>query len=338
MHRKILYIGNKLAKAGYTPTTIDRLGPRLEGLGYRVRYASGQKSIFLRMLHMCWAVMRHTDKDTSVLIDTYSTRNFWYAVWTARIARWKGVDYLPILHGGNLPQRLESAPNTAGKLFHGARVNVSPSPYLLEAFRDKGYTKLVHIPNFIDLSEYPFTTERPVYPKLLWVRSFAKIYNPMLAIRVVEQLLDHHPKVSLLMIGPDKDGSLAHCKRYAQENGLPVSFTGRLSREEWTETSKDCSLLLNTTNFDNMPVSVIEAMALGLPIVSTNVGGMPYLVRDGVDGILLPPNDEKAMARAIQDLLADPERARKMAENARKKVERFDWREVAEQWRELLGE
>jgi glycosyltransferase involved in cell wall biosynthesis len=160
----------------------------------------------------------------------------------------------------------------------------------------------------------------------------------MLAIRVVEQLLDHHPKVSLLMIGPDKDGSLAHCKRYAQENGLPVSFTGRLSREEWTETSKDCSLLLNTTNFDNMPVSVIEAMALGLPIVSTNVGGMPYLVRDGVDGILLPPNDEKAMARAIQDLLADPERARKMAENARKKVERFDWREVAEQWRELLGE
>ena len=96
--------------------------------------------------------------------------------------------------------------------------------------------------------------------------------------------------------------------------------------------------MLNTTNFDNMPVSVIEAMALGLPIVSTNVGGMPYLVRDGVDGILLPPNDEKAMARAIQDLLADPESAGKMAENARKKVEGFDWREVAEQWRELLGE
>ena len=97
-------------------------------------------------------------------------------------------------------------------------------------------------------------------------------------------------------------------------------------------------IFLNTTNFDNMPVSVIEAMALGLPLVSTNVGGMPFLIEDGVDGILVPPGDTKAMAGAIKDLLADPEKARKMAARARKKAEGFDWKVVAGQWKELLGE
>ena len=83
---------------------------------------------------------------------------------------------------------------------------------------------------------------------------------------------------TLAMIGPDVDGSLTKVKDLARKKNLDVNFTGKLSKPEWINYSKDFNVFINTTNFDNTPVSVIEAMALGLPVVSTNVGGMPFLI------------------------------------------------------------
>ena len=83
------------------------------------------------------------------------------------------------------------------------------------------------------------------------------------------------------MVGPDKDGSLEKTKQYAKEKGVlhRVRFTGGLSKTEWIELSKDYNIFINTTNVDNTPVSVMEAMALGFPVISTNVGGVPFFNR-----------------------------------------------------------
>ncbi len=92
-----------------------------------------------------------------------------------------------------------------------------------------------------------------------------------------------------------------------------------------------------TTIFDNTPVSVIEAMALGLPVVGTNVGGIPYLVEDGKSGLLVPKGDAKAMCQAIKKLLSDNVWASTRSENARKKAEQFDWEVIKLKWIELLS-
>ena len=97
-------------------------------------------------------------------------------------------------------------------------------------------------------------------------------------------------------------------------------------------------MFINTTNVDNTPVSVIEAMALGLPVVSTNVGGIPFLLEDGVDALLVEPNDQEAMCRAIERLKSDPELVKQLTLNARKKVENFDWEVVKHQWKKLFDE
>jgi len=95
-------------------------------------------------------------------------------------------------------------------------------------------------------------------------------------------------------------------------------------------------LFLNTTNVDNTPVSVQEAMACGLCVVSTSVGGVPYLVGDAVEGLLVGPDDAQAMADAVRRLLNDPALAARLSMAARRRVETMDWPVVVDAWEDLL--
>ena len=91
-----------------------------------------------------------------------------------------------------------------------------------------------------------------------------------------------------------------------------------------------------TTNFDNHPVSVIEGMALGLPVVSTNVGGLPFLIENNKDGILVNPGNKEEFVISIEKLISDNKLATDLAVNARKKVEEFDWEVVKLKWFDLI--
>ena len=271
-----------------------------------------------------------------VLIDTYSTQNFYYAVAVANLCRLLRIPYVPILHGGNLPERLQNNKHLSYKLFHGAKTNVAPSPYLMDVFAAEGYEKLTYIPNTIEIAAYPFLLRNEITPRLLWVRSFAEIYNPMLALEVLEKLIAYYPEASLCMVGPDKDGTLEKCRVYAQEHQLPVTFTGKLSKQEWIQRSRNFDIFINTTNFDNTPVSVIEAMALGLPVISTRVGGIPFLIEDQKDGLLVPPNNSELFVAAIRKLCTSRDLAQSLSTQARKKAEAFDWQKVKQHWLALL--
>ena len=77
-------------------------------------------------------------------------------------------------------------------------------------------------------------------------------------------------------------------------------------------------------------------MALGLPIVSTNVGGLPYLIKNNKEGVLLEPNNPKLFVEAIKEILAKPEITNTLIWNARNKAEQFDWEIVKNQWNKLL--
>ncbi len=334
--KHLVYIGNKLEARGGAPTSIDVLPDLLRAEGIEVSTASSKKNKFLRLLEMQKLLFSKAKSADIVLIDTYSTQNFWYAVISAQVCRWLQLPYMLFLHGGNLGERLRKNPKVSKRLFGRSRSNIVPSEFLLEKFSRKGIGNLRHIPNSISIEDYPFQERSSPRPKLLWVRSFSEVYNPLLAVRVFEKLKDKYKEAELCMVGPAKDGSLQICKQYVQKKGLRVSFPGKLSKTEWLHLSRNYDLFLNTTNIDNTPVSVLEAMALGLPVVSTEVGGMPYLIRDREEGLLVRPNDETAMLTAIETLLAKPELAQAMSVKARKKVENFDWQKVKEQWLELL--
>ena len=295
-----------------------------------------KKNKLIRFVDMIQAFYKYKNEVDVVIIDTYSTKNFYYATTIAKLCRQYNLPYIPILHGGDLPNRLDRSPKMSAQYFRNAKIMVAPSHFLVNEFENRGYIKPEYIPNSITLSDYPFLQREKISPKLLWVRSFSEIYNPMLAIKLVEVLKSQSIDVSLTMVGPEKDGSLADCKEYASANNLPVIFTGLLSKKQWLELSVTHDIFINTTNFDNTPLSVLEAMALGLPVVTTNVGGIPYIVANGKNGITIPPNDVTAFVNAIIKLVENPILAKEISNIARQGVEKFDWQIIKHEWLKLL--
>jgi glycosyltransferase involved in cell wall biosynthesis len=215
---------------------------------------------------------------------------------------------------------------------------VAPSHYLVEGMSPyRGDIQM--IPNAIDLTCYPFQLRKDVRPKLVWVRHFHRIYNPELAVRTLAIIRKKAPEAELVMVGGDHDGSMQTTKQLALRLGLEqaVTFTGAVQRAEVSSWLQKADIFLNTTNFDNTPVSVLEAMACGLCVVTTNVGGIPYLLKHEQDALLTAPEDEQALAAATMRFINDSGFSAEISRNARATAEGFDWAPILQQWRVLLG-
>lgn len=335
--RTIVYIDNFLAEHGATPTTGVTLTKLFEKEGYHVVRAGTKISKRARLLEMLGAIRRN--RGAIILIAVYSTSAFYFAWACARLCRLLGVQYISCLHGGNLPQRITKNAGLCAQIFAHSYTNVVVSGYLQASLNQHGWPSIL-IPNSINIAQYPFLHRTTVQPRLLWVRSFHQIYNPQLAIHLVTALAVNYPTVTLTMVGPDKDGSLDACQKLAAKLGVhdKITFTGRLAVNEWVALSAKHDIFINTTNFDNLPVSVIEAMALGLPVISTNVGGLPYLVNNGQNGLLVNPNSTDEFIDAINSILSDSSFTASLSMEARNTAERFSELHVMQLWNKLLSE
>lgn len=334
--KKILYIGNNLSeKTNYT-TTMETLSNLLFKENFIIYKSSNKKNKFLRLLDMCWSLIYFNRSLDFVLIDTFSTKNFYFAFVISQLARVFNIKYIPILHGGNLPYRIDSSKFYSKLIFNNSYANVAPSNYLKNAFEKRGY-KVDFIPNVLEIEKYNFKERKKLKPNLLWVRAFKDIYNPALAIEVLFLLKKRYPSANLCMIGPNNDASYMEVKKLIDKYKLQnsVEITGVLSKEEWHEKSTKFDILINTTNIDNTPVSIMEAMALGLVVVSTNAGGIPFLIDDGFTGLIVEKDNPEEMTNAVLRILSDNNTL--ITKNAFKKVQSFGWQEVRVKWLNLLN-
>lgn len=334
----ILYLGNMLSGHGKSKSVIETLSVKLAKF-YPVVAASRRKNKILRMIDMLFILFRNRRRARVVLIDTYSTQAFWYAVMLASCCRLLSVPYVPILHGGNMPVRWSKSKLLVRCFFNHAFSVVAPSLYLTDYFTRQGF-KVVFIPNFVELENYSFLKRSGIRPRILWVRSFHEIYNPSLAVRTLALLVNEFPDARLCMVGGFKDQTIGEVRELIDryDIGEKCEITGALPNLVWINLAKNFDIFLNTTNVDNMPVSVIEAMALGLVVVSTNVGGLPYLIEDQNDGVLVNADDPERMSAAISTLIRSPERIEGIQLQARQKAEMYSWEAVMKNWKSLLDQ
>jgi glycosyltransferase involved in cell wall biosynthesis len=338
-HPSVLFIGNFLSSTVGNRGVCEELSERLAASGWSVLTTSSRPGRVARLVDILAAVWRHRRGFDVAHIDVYSGPSFVWAEAAGFALRGLGKPFVLTLHGGALPEFARRWPGRTRRLLRSAACVTAPSTYLLEEMRSY-CAGLRLIPNAIDLARYPFRLRDRPRPRLVWVRAFHQIYDPGMAVRALALVRRIHPDATLDMIGPDKrDRSLDRARAAAADLGVAgaVRFHGAAPKSEIPGWIDRGDIFLNTTTIDNTPVSVVEAMACGACIVSTRIGGVPHLVRDGADGLLIEPRDPEAMAAAIDRLLSTPALAARLSRSARSKTEQFDWSLILPQWHELLA-
>lgn len=336
--RPVLMVGNFLSSTHSTLDVCEELAGRLGASGWPIFTTSSRPGRVLRLLDMLSTVWSMRRRYAIAQVDVYSGPAFVWAeaaCWTLRRA---DKPYILSMHGGDLPAYARRWPWRVRRLLRSAAIVTTPSSYLLEHMRVYR-SDLRLLPNAIDVSAYKFRLRRRPQPHLVWLRAFDAIYNPSLAPRVLARLVGDFPDIHLTMVGPDKgDGSLQAMQQVAKELGVAdrISLPGGVPKAEVPVWMDKGDIFLNTTNVDNTPVSVLESMACGLCVVSTSVGGIPYLLEHEKDALLVPPGDAQAMAEAVRSIRLRPGLAEQLSGNARTKVEQFDWSVVLPQWETLL--
>ncbi|WP_460546586.1 glycosyltransferase family protein, partial [Glycomyces halotolerans] len=169
-------------------TYISFFSEVLKQEGYWVKTASSKDNKAMRLMEMLSLIWAHRKETDTVLIDTYGAQNFYYAYSIGKLCQQLKLPYIPILHGGNLRERIQKSPNLTRSLFGNAKLNVAPSHFLYDIFEKAGFENIKIIPNSISLEDYPFKRRGNFAPKFLWVRRFQERYNPMLAVKVFEKI------------------------------------------------------------------------------------------------------------------------------------------------------
>lgn len=332
-----LIVGNFLSSRGLNEGVCEELARRLQP-GRRIVTASDRKAKLARLADMTLTAWRERRHYEVAQVDVFSGSAFFWAeaaCWTLRRA---GKPYVLTLRGGNLPKFSRRWPGRVRSLLGSAALVTTPSPYLLEGMRPYcGRLRL--LPNPLDVPAYPFRLRSRPGPKLVWLRAFDRNYNAEMAPEIVARLLPEFSATELVMYGPDKgDGTLQRTQARAAELGVThrVRWPGRVAKREVPLRLAEGDIFLNTADVDNTPVSVLEAMACGLCVVSTDVCGIPYLLEHERDALLVPPRDPEAMTAAVRRLLEDGELAARLSRNARRKAEGCDWSAVLPQWERIL--
>lgn len=160
-----------------------------------------------------------------------------------------------------------------------------------------------------------------------------------MAVMVLHSIRHSNLDASLVMAGLDK-GLESEIKSKVSTLGLQkmVRFPGFLDHEAKIKEFSDADIYLNTNRIDNMPVAVIEACAMGLPVIATKVGGLPDLINDGINGLLISDDDVKGMADAVSSLLENPDLTELLSRNGRSLAEQSSWESVQISWNELFVE
>ena len=233
-------------------------------------------------------------------------------------------------HSGEAPDHLQRSAIARRVLRHHVDRNVVPSAFLQDVLASFGIPSDV-VPNTIDMHEFRYRVRDDVRPRLLSTRNFEANYNVACTLRAFAIVQREHPDASLTLVGSGSQE--APLRALASDLGLRhVTFAGRVPPSEIPRYYGAADLYVQTPAVDNMPLSVLEAFASGLPVVSTRVGGVPSILTDGVHGLLAPPDDARAVAARITRLLAEPGLARQLAAAAYESCRKYDWASARPRW------
>ena len=245
------------------------------------------------------------------------------------IARLLGRPVLMNYRSGEAPDHLRRS-RVARTALRAVDVNVVPSRFLQEVFAAHEIPSRV-IPNIIDRDRFRFRERDPLRPRLVSTRNFEPLYNVACTLRAFARVQQRFPDAVLTLVGAGSQE--AALRALTVELKLRnVTFAGRVAPEEIWRYYADADIYVQTPDIDNMPSSILEAYSSGLPVVSTEAGGVPAMLTDGVHGLLAPVGNDERVAGNVCRLLEDAELVRQIVRAGAEVAGALVWTRVRDQW------
>jgi L-malate glycosyltransferase len=234
-------------------------------------------------------------------------------------------------HSGEAPDHLRRSAIARYVMRRLVDENVVPSTFLRDVLASFGIdASVVH--NTIDLREFLYRPRQPLRPRLLCTRNFEPLYNVACVLRAFARVHAQYPLATLTLVGSGSQEAALRAQAMALRLDDRVTFAGRVAPSEMHRYYADSDIYVQAPSIDNMPLSLLEAFASGLPAVSTDVGGVSAILRHEIDGLLVPDDDDAALAGQVVRLLADPQLAHRLAGSARDTLAAYQWAVVRDGW------
>lgn len=245
------------------------------------------------------------------------------------MARRAGAKTVIHYHSGEAPDHLRKS-RAARLVLRQADRLVVPSGYLENIFQEFHLAAEV-VPNLVDLGQFRFRERRTLQPRLLCTRGFHPYYAVDVVVRAFAEVQQAFPQACLDLVG--KGRTEEQIRELVSELDLSgVNLAGAISWHEMPRFYDAADVFVNASWLDNMPVSILEAFACGLPVVTTGPPGIRYFVEHGRTGLLSEPGNVQALAENVLRLLREPDLGPQLARNAYEEVRHYTWPAVREKW------
>lgn len=325
--KKILQIANYKPGTGGISGQVEKIHACLdaEGIENNIFSVKGSLSYRIKAFFRLFKVGKEYDV---FHIHTCSYGGFLSAVMGVTAGRLLKKRIILTYHGGGGEQFFEKHTKLVKHYLLRTDVNIVLSGFLGEVF-DRFSIPYREIPNIIELDHSRFRERTVINPSFISIRSLEELYNIECILRAFKSVVISYPEATLSVLGGGSQKE--RLEAFVKENNIPnVAFYGRIDNSQIYEYLDKADIMLSAPRIDNMPVSLLEAFNAGLLVISSRVGGVPYLIEDGVSGFLFESDNSEELAEKMISAITDQEHSRQMIASAHSGLGKYSWENVKE--------
>lgn len=327
--KSVLFVANYRQSSGGISSQIEILNRLLQREGFKTGIFSLKGNPFFRInaIFKLKTVVKNYD---IIHIHACSHWGFLPAIVGIRVGKKLGKRVVLTYHGGSANEFFKKHSRLVRKYLGKTDVNIVLSGYLKDVFK-RYDIPCVTIPNIIELKEGVYRERTEILPNFIGIRSLTPTYNILCTIKAFQKVKQLYPQATLKLLG---DGPLRkELELYVTEQHISdVSFEGRVPNDKIYAFLDKSDVMLSSPFIDNMPISLLEGFNAGLLVISSNVGGVPYMINDGVNGLLFISDNYDEMADKMIEAIKNQERSKKMIRAAHDGLKAYSWESNKEKY------
>ena len=319
---KILLIANYEKGVGGISVQVRLQRDLLRGDGFTCDILSTKGSVAKR-IKAIFALLSKGRKYDVFHIHACSDRGFLPAVLGISIGRLLKKRIVLTFHGGGAEGFFRRKEKFVKRYLTRTSANVVLSGFIGRVFDRYGIPYTV-IPNILVADGSTFRARTDIRPRFIGIRSLTETYNIKCTLRAFNTVQKKYPEASLKLLG---GGPLkSELEQFVADHHIQnVTFVGQVPNTEISRYLDEADIMVSSPRFDNMPVSILEGFRAGLLVISSNVGGVPYMIEDGKNGLLFESDNDRQMAEKMIQAVENPGTTHGMIENAYRSLDEYRW-------------